>query len=425
MFVHNKWIQNMSVKTFAARQPIFNRAKNVIAYELLFRDSEKNFFPAHVPGDVATSKLLVNTLLNMDLDDVTDEKPALINFPENILKSNFSDLAPSKKVIIEVLETVSPSDETYEWIRKLFHKGYTIALDDFVFKPEWERFFKFVKLIKIDIMETPLDTIADILPKIKKHNIKLLAEKVETYQEFKECKEAGFNYFQGYFFCKPEMIHSTGPSLSSHLLVQIYNEASKEEPDLKIIRNLFSQEPELSCKLLTYLNKLSSKKVSSLYQGVSYLGIDNIRKLTSLLITAEISPKKPRELVNTSIVRSRFCELIASSSKFHEYKERAFITGLFSTLDALLDREMYEIVSRLPLNEDVKSALINPESNDLGLILSLAISYQKGDWDMVQLQARALGVKNTLLSSCYKKAMQWESYMGDEKPDKENRKKVA
>lgn len=415
----------MSIKVFTARQPIFNKARKVVAYELLYRDSEKNFFPQGIPGDVATSKLLVNTLLNMDIDEVTEEKPALINFPESILKSSFSDLVPSKKIIIEILETVEPNDETYEFIRKLFHKGYRIALDDFVFKPEWERFFKFVRLIKIDIMQTPLDEIRELIPKIKaQKNIKLLAEKVETYEEYEACKEAGFDFFQGYFFCKPEMIHSTGANLSSHLLVQIYNEASKEDANLKKICSLFSQEPELSCKLLMYLNRVSGRQIESLSQGVSYLGIENIRKFSSLLITAEIAPKKPKELVKLSIVRSRFCELIAAHSLHGKDKEKAFMAGLFSNLDALLDRHMCEIVSELPIHEDVKSALLNQESNDIGLILSLSISYQRAEWDKVKMEARAVGIPEQKLALCYKKAMQWETLVRSE-DDESHTKAVA
>lgn len=401
----------MNAKIFTARQPIFNRSKKVIAYELLFRDSEKNCFPTNIPGDVATSKLLVNTLLNMDIDDVTDSKPALINFPENILKSTFSDLLPSKKIIIEILETVEPNDETYEWIRKLFHQGYYIALDDFVFKPEWERFFKFVKMIKIDIMETPLDTIHDLIQTLRKRKIKILAEKVETYEEFERCKKAGFDYFQGYFFCKPEMIHATGVDISQSVLIQIYQEAMKKDADLKKIRVLFSQEPKLSYKLLKYLNKISGKGITSLSQGVSYLGIDNIQKLTSLLMTAEINPCKPHELVKTSIVRSRFCELLAHNGKMTKMKDEAFIVGLFSTMDALLDRHMGDILEGLPLTDDIKSALLEADSNDLGLILSLSISYQRGEWDIVKLQARALGIKNEKVAMLYKKAMQWETRM--------------
>jgi EAL and modified HD-GYP domain-containing signal transduction protein len=418
----------MSVKIFTARQPIFNRKKKVIAYELLFRDSEKNCFPVSVPGDVATSKLLVNTLLNMDIDDVTDSKPALINFSENILKSKFYDLVPSKKVIIEILEDVEPSDDTYEWVKILFHKGYTIALDDFVYSPEWERFYQFVKLIKIDIIETPIDKIKDLIKDLKKRKIKILAEKVETYEEYELCKKAGFDYFQGYFFCKPEMIHATGADVSQHLLMQIYTESIKEDADLKIIKKLFSQEPKLSYKLLRYLNKMTGKDITSIGQGIAYLGIDNIRKLTSLLITAEISPGKPHELVKTSVVRSRFCELIAHNTKYSSVKDEAFMTGLFSTMDALLDREMGDILHGLPLSQDIKSALLEPECNNLGLILSLSISYQKGEWDMVKLQCRALGINSDKVTECYKKAMKWESHMNSDDQGlakKSSAKKVA
>lgn len=417
----------MTVKIYTARQPIFNRKKQVVAYELLFRDSNKNCFPTNVPDGVATSKLLVNTLLNMDIDDVTEGLPALINFPESIIKSKFSDLVPSKKIIIEILESVTPDDETYEWVRGLFHRGYYIALDDFVFKPEWERFFKFVKLIKIDIRQTNISEFSSLIPRLKQENIKVLAEKVETYEELKTCMNAGFDYFQGFFFCKPEMIHATGSSVSHHLLVQIYHEVMRENPDLKRIKELFSQEPRLSYKLLRFVKKTSGKDISSINQGVSYLGIDNLRKLTSLLMAAEINPSKPHALVKTSVVRSRFCELLAANSKHSAMKDEAFLTGLFSTMDAILDRDMSTVLEGLPLKKEVREALLDNSANDLGQILSLVKSYEQGDFQIVNLLARVLKISQEHIPTAYKKAMKWETQISsdDEKTEDKGQLDIA
>ncbi|MFT4927474.1 MAG: EAL and modified HD-GYP domain-containing signal transduction protein [Phenylobacterium sp.] len=172
------------MRVYTARQAVFNHKRKIIAYELFFRDSEENKFPAHVPPEIATAKLLINSYLSVELDSITEGKPALVNFPASMLKDHLLEMVPYKNIIVEVLETVEPNDENYEVLRALFHRGFILALDDFIYTPEWDRFLPFIKLIKFDIIATPLDTLGDLVKRFKETKIKLLAEKVETYQEF-------------------------------------------------------------------------------------------------------------------------------------------------------------------------------------------------------------------------------------------------
>ncbi len=155
------------MRVYTARQPIMNNKRQVIAYELLFRDGKENKFPAHVPPDTATAKLLLNSYLSIGLESITEGKPALVNFPTNMLKDHLVDMVPYKNIIVEVLETVEPNDENYEVLRTLFHKGFVLALDDFVYSEAWDRFLPFIKLIKFDIIETPLNTLGELMHKFK------------------------------------------------------------------------------------------------------------------------------------------------------------------------------------------------------------------------------------------------------------------
>lgn len=185
------------MKIYAARQPILNKKKQVVAYELLFRDSKKNCFPTDVAPDIATAKLLINSYLSIGLEEMTEGKPALVNFPMAILSEHLVNMVPYKNIIVEVLESTEPSDENFEVLVKLFHQGFTLALDDFIYSAAWDKFLPFVKLIKIDIIETPLLSIAHLIPHFRQYKVKLLAEKVETYDEFLEAKALGFDYYQG------------------------------------------------------------------------------------------------------------------------------------------------------------------------------------------------------------------------------------
>ncbi len=420
------------MECFTARQPIFDGRLKARAYELLHRESEENRFPANVSPIQATSKVLVNAFLNTNIDRIADDKVVLVNFPLNALQENFPEVAPHDKIILEVLEDVEPTSELYSIFRTLFHKRYRIALDDFVYKPEWEPFLKFVKLVKFDIQNTPLDTLGDVIEHFKKKHpkIKLLAEKVESHEEFKLAKKMGFDYFQGYFFAKPEVVRSQSVDISKSTLMNIYVEVMKPEICFNRLNKLFQFDLPLCYKLLSYVNSPAfgiRVEIGSIKQALSFLGEDLLRRFICLLVTSELSRNKPPELLKTSIYRARFCERIVKRTPFSKFSERAFLAGLFSTIDAVLDNSMVEIMEQLPLDRDIKLAL----AQNVGLLagaINIIKAYEKGEWDDVESLSKSIQLNLNDIQIIYEEALNWERQQLralEGKAENKNKKNVA
>jgi len=400
------------VSVFVARQAILNRNQNVVAYELLFRDSPENCFPGVSDGQ-ATARLIMENQLNLGTRHITSGKKALINIGPESLKLDLCEFLPCKDVVIELLETIEPNDDTYELCRKLFHSNYKLALDDFVYSPQWERFLKLVNLIKFDIRLTPLDEIPLVVNKLKKHkNIKLLAEKIETDEEYKLARQMGFDYFQGYYFARPAMIEQKDIHYNYGLVIAIYSEVMKPDPDVKVITGLFELDAALAYKLLRLLNSgvfpLQSQ-ISSLKQALVYLGQARLKKFVSLIVTAHTARTKPIELMQMCVIRARFCELIASKVA-KQVQGEAFLTGLFSLLDAILDKPMDLLVDKLPFPDEIKVALTG-EKNDLYYILETVKAYETGSWWALEKAVSLINLDSAFLPKLYKQAVQWaDSY---------------
>ncbi|KTF11648.1 EAL and HDOD domain-containing protein [Pseudoalteromonas sp. 10-33] len=400
------------MSVFVARQAIFNRRQKVVAYELLFRDSPKNFFPDIAEGQ-ATARLIMENQLNLGTRHITSGKKALINIGPESLELDLCAFLPCQDVVIELLESIEPTDTNYELCRELFHSNFNLALDDFVYKPQWDRFLKLVKLIKFDITITPLDDIHPIIKKLKDHKqIKLLAEKIETQEEYEVAAGMGFDYFQGYFFAKPTMMKHNDIDYNYGLVVAIYAEIMKPNPDLTAIAQLFELDAALAYKLLRLINSgvfPIQSKIASLKQALVYLGQERLKKFVSLIVTAHTAGKKPAELMQVCVVRARFCELIAKKVAKHQSGE-AFLTGLFSLLDAILDQPMSLLVEKLPFQDDIKAALLE-EKNTLYYILKVVKAYETGSWWALEQAVIFLNIQSDILPELYQKSVDWaDSY---------------
>jgi len=400
------------VSVFVARQAIFNRRQKVVAYELLFRDSPKNFFPDIAEGQ-ATARLIMENQLNLGTRHITSGKKALINIGPESLELDLCAFLPCQDVVIELLESIEPNDTNYEFCRELFHSNFNLALDDFVYKPQWDRFLKLVKLIKFDITITPLNDIHPIIKKLKDHKqIKLLAEKIETQDEYEVAASMGFDYFQGYFFAKPTMMKHNDIDYNYALVVAIYAEIMGANPDLTKIAALFEFDAALAYKLLRLINSgvfPIQSKIASLKQALVYLGQERLKKFVSLIVTAHTAGKKPAELMQVCVVRARFCELIAKKVAKHQSGE-AFLTGLFSLLDAILDQPMSLLVEKLPFQDDIKAALLE-EKNTLYYILKVVKAYETGSWWALEQAVIFLNIQSDILPELYQKSVDWaDSY---------------
>jgi EAL and modified HD-GYP domain-containing signal transduction protein len=408
------------MQSFTARQAILNRKNKLVGYELLYRESEDNSFPDSADPHQATSRLINNTHLNGGLGLITQGRVAFINFTEKCLLSDFPDMLPKNEVVIELLETVTPSDEVYEKCRALFKAGYKIALDDFIHKPEWNRFIKIARVIKIDIEKTPLREVAPFVAKLReqqrkgnlKNNIALLAERVETQEDFLLAKEMGFDLFQGYYFCKPELHKSRDVDLSKTTLIRIYQELCKKELDINVITECFESDEGLTYKLLNFMNSGLFKVVSpisSIRQALVYLGEFEMRKFLTLLTNTELAKGRPIELVRMGTVRAKTCENTALKIA-PGLKSEAFLVGLLSMLPAVLERDMADILAMLPVADGVRDALLpkkNTRKSVVAMILEATLCVEKGEWHNTSKMCLMLNLSYSDFCELHKNAILW------------------
>lgn len=396
------------MKVYTARQAIYNRKQNVVAYELLFRDGPENFFP-EVETNSATSKLLLDSHFNQGLEKITSGKPALINYPEKALIEQLPTMLPPNKAMVEILECVPPSAEVYEACRTLVHKGYKLVLDDFKYKPEWEPFLKLIRLIKFDLQDTSFDEIELLLPKLRQYkNLKLLAEKIETQEQFDKAKALGIDFFQGYYFCSPHIVEQNDVDTNKSVVYAMYQETLKPNVNYTKLSEYFERDTALAYKLLKFINSglfPVRDPISSIKQALVYLGNNQVKKFVNLIITAHVAEHKPEELTQMSIVRAKFCEQIAEKV-LPSRTEESFILGLFSLLDAILDKPMTDIVQQLPLTEDLSAALIGHE-NPLGNILGVVKSYESASWSQMRRACARFRMDQDELPEFYQAAITW------------------
>lgn len=397
---------------YVARQPIFGKNRKIYAYELLFRGGVSNAFP-DIDGDTATSKVLATTFLTMEMDQVSAGKRVFINFTRDLLLSRLPSMFPREKITIEVLESVSPEQEIVAVCREMAHKGYEIALDDFSYEPELKPLIELAKIIKIDFRATPMEEIAEYVKKLSPLGVKLLAEKVETHDEFQQAVDMGFAYFQGYFFSKPEVLQGKDISPSKINLMQIMAEANKEDMRFDELEKIVTRDVSISYKLLRYMNSAyfrRMREISSVKQAMILLGQKGIRRFISLIIMAKLSSGKPDELLRCSIIRARMCELLGKDANTKPDDSELFTLGLFSLIDAILDGEMQKLMEMLPLSKGIKEALVSG-SGPLSDFLRLVKAYETGDWETFAVKVSRIGLVEEKIPDLYLDAVGWADSM--------------
>lgn len=393
---------------YAARQPILDRNKVLYAYELLFRDGLNNVFP-EIDGDEATSKMIAGSQFSFGLEDFLGDKPGFINFTLDSLLKKFPSMLPKEQVVVEILETVQPGKRLLAECQHLKEQGYTLALDDYIHQPVWRHFYPYIDIIKIDFRDTDIETIKSVQEAIADFpHIKLLAEKVETNEEFQQALDMGFYYFQGFFFSQPEMMQTKALSPAQMTLAELLYETSKAELDLVKITNIFQRDVSLSYKLLRYSNSSIFKRraeIETIKQALVVLGQVELKKFLSLLFTAQISSDKPAELMRMSMTRARFAEGLASiDGKVDTGK--AFLTGLMSLMDAILDESIASVMEKLPLAKEIKDALVE-NTGVLADYLTLIKYYETAQWQQANQVINQLGIATEKVPDAYHTAVQW------------------
>ncbi|MCP5048134.1 MAG: HDOD domain-containing protein [bacterium] len=405
----NNQIPGMTISI--ARQPIFDSKKKVYAYELLYRSRFSD--RAHAPdSEYATLKLIANSLL-IGLKKLTHEKIALINFNRQLILGHIPLLFPRSLLGVEILETVEPEDRIIAACKKIKQQGYLLVLDDFVFKDKYWPLINLADIIKMDfVASTPKERKA-LVESIPSTGMDFLAEKLETQEDYEEALELGCTYFQGYFFQKPDLISRReipGYKLNYLNILKKLHDPVLEFED---IEEIIKRDVSLTYKLLRFINSASfafKVTIHSIGHALALLGSREVKKWLSIIVMSGIGKDKPSELMNACIIRARLCETIAMEYKLHDQPSEFFLMGMFSLVDAFLDRPMAEVLEELPLGTELKSALLG-EDNAFRPVLQLVEAYEKGQWETVTRLATALKFEEESLAGLYMDAVQWSKLL--------------
>lgn len=383
------------VYSYVARQPIFDRKLEIIGYELLYRDSYNNAFPYKTTSCI-TQRLYIEQHLTYN-STILKKKLGFVNFDYDDLINKLPLDFPNSMYVVEVLETCQPDKHLFNSLICLKNIGYTIALDDFsIFDMRWKAFVAIADIIKIDIQSYPLESIDNLVKKLKLDKKTLLAEKVETYHEYYLAKSMGFDFFQGYFFSKPEIIRKNKLDEAFNVNLELLQEINRNKFSVKNIEEIISKSVTLSLRMINYVNGQHSirTKISSLSQAISYLGELGIKRFSSHVLVSYSKNNKPNFLFLNSLYRAFFMKIIAKKIHGIDVSNKAFITGILSMADALLDMSLLDIFSELHLDDDITLAILKNEGK-LGELLLLVKSIENGDWE----QINNLKVNNTDFSS--------------------------
>lgn len=396
------------ISVFLARQPIFSRNQDIFAYEIFYRSGTTNHYISTDP-DKASSKVIISSFQFVGLDNLTAGKPAFINFSDNLLKEGVATLFPQEHLVVEILESVEIDEEIFERCRQLKDAGYTIVLDDFVYRHEYLPLLELADIVKVDFLASDRLQLEKDLVHLRNLDIVLLAEKIETWEDFRFAQDLGFELFQGYFFSRPELLtfkELTPLQLNYLTLVETLN---KPEFDFDELASIISQDLSFTYSLLRLVNSAAFARrhhISSVKHALVILGEREIRKWITLMAFQRMSVSKPDGAITTSLVRARFLELLAENTEWSNRKGELYLAGLFSMLDVLLQRPLGEILEELQLAPDINEMLLRG-TGSCGDLWQFVLAYERGAWDVVEARARGLGLEHGTITEAYVEAIRW------------------
>ena len=389
-----------------ARQPILNLNESIIAYEMLFR--QINATEANViDGTAATADVIINLFNNIGLNNVIGNKKAFINFDQYLIQNDVINILPSDRVVLEVLEDITVDSSLFSQLKSLVNSGYTLAIDDFIDNESTQQLFNIVEIMKIDISDYSEEQLAEYAKLGKQHNLKLLAERVETREEFQLCKALGFELYQGYFFAKPEYIEQHSIPSSKMSIICILNDIMADKP-IDDIQQQITLDMSLSYKLLRYINSAGLRRdseISNIQDAVQLIGIKPLYRWLSLFLFANDSNTNNdsnSSLFVTALTRGFFLEYIATHTNKNNIANDLFILGLFSYLDTLLQMPFTTILEEISIHDNIKNALLT-KTGPYNEYYQLALSNDAGN---ITPNIASMGINETLITDANIYAMQ-------------------
>ena len=389
---------------YVARQPIFDREEQVFGYELLFRDRLENCFI----GDAdEASRATLDRSLVMGLDVLCDGRRAFVNCTRDTLIKGLVTLLPSMSTIVEILETVPSDPDVMAACQALKAQGYMIALDDYIAGDRRAPLAEIADIIKVDLQLTTDEQRDQLVKEFGPWRCRMLAEKVETPNQFAQARDQGFVYFQGYFFRRPEMMGTHDMPANRLNYIRMLQEVSRPELDVPGLEKLIKEEASICYRLLRYLNSAAfgfKKEIHSVRHALSLLGERDVRRWVRLVAAVGAGQDKTSDLVLAALVRGRFCELLAP--KVAHGESDLFLMGLLSLIDAMLETPMEAVLEKIPLDVPTKSVLLGQPSV-LRPVFQLMLAHESGEWEAAAALSEGLRLDADDVAACYWQAQQW------------------
>ena len=387
---------------YVARQPIYDANNSLFGYELLYRTGEVDIADIE-NGKLASSEVIMHSFVNIGVDDLVGSAFAFINITEEFLHDESMTPMFENQTVLEILETIEPSEKNVAGIKRLKEKGFLIALDDFKFSEKYLPFLELADYVKIDVIQQGMNEIPAQIEKLKQFNVKFIAEKVETQEMYELCRKLPFDYFQGFFFCKPQVVKTKNIPANKLVVLTIMQKLENPEFDLKDVEQTLAHDATLTYKLLRYVNSAAfaqRREIESIREALMLVGANTIKKWVYLILMTQLTEGKPEALLDTALTRAKMCELIADNTDLNS--EQLFTIGLLSLLDAMMDMEMVDLLDQLTLSTPVKLALLDYEGK-IGEVLLNVILYEQGQWS----ELAKLGVDVKEYFSSYMDAIKW------------------
>jgi EAL and modified HD-GYP domain-containing signal transduction protein len=389
---------------YVARQPILDLRGRVHGYELLFRAGPEAVFRGD--GDFATRTMLDNSVL-FGMDKLTSGLPAFVNCTAESLTERLVDILPPSMTVLEILETVDPTPQVIVACRKLKETGFRLALDDFIWSPKWAPLVELADYVKVDFMQLNAAAREQLQKRLKGAAVALIAEKVETQEEYKQACKEGFTYFQGYYFCRPVLLKGRRVPANRLFHIRIMELLQHQPMDLKQIGDLVKRDASLAYRLLRLVNSpicAIRQEVRSIEAALVAVGEDAFRRIATVAIASELNANRPPEILRMAFVRGRFCELAARLCALDPTEQ--YLLGMFSLLPAMLEISMVELAPNLPLREKIREALVGVLSRDSSLLM-WADRYEHGDWMRCDAIAQSYSLNQETLVRCFEEAVVW------------------
>ena len=389
-------------RVLLSRQPICHADLTMFGYELLFRDSDADRAIIR-DEDEATAQVVVNTLMEIGLQQMVGNHNAFINVSRDFLLSDFCEALPPDRVFLELLDPIEMDPALDKRVDQLMEMGYRLATGEFVFRHKFESLLGRTSVVKFDLLaDTSLMKVN--LEKLTKYPlVRKAAERVETVQQFNMCKAYGFDYFQGYFFCRPEFVQSKRLPLSRLITLRLIGKLNDPKLSIDELEAAIRQDLSLSYKLLKFVGSAACAirgQINSIRHAAVMVGIDRLKVWAALILFSGIE-EKMKELTMTAVIRARMCEKLAEAMKVPN-PDQFFLVGLFSVLDAMLSQPMPAILESLNLAPEINEALLF-HRGVFGDVLRCVKAYESRAWHDVHCGP----LDGATIRDAYVKAMSW------------------